>query len=121
MIHPRSRVKGSAILTSRPGRVRAGPDGRNVSAMSPHTEPKEVEAGRFAQSLSQLLRCGRHRGSFEQVAIAAPPHFLGLLRDQLDGRVRKCLVACLPKDYTLTPSQDLPPLLEGVRRAASRA
>ena len=55
MIHPRSRAKGTEILTSRPGRVRTGPNGRNVSAMPPHTEPKEVEAVRFAPSLSQLL------------------------------------------------------------------
>ena len=121
MIHPRSRVRGSELFTSRPGRVRTGPNGRNVSAMPPHTEPKEVEAVRFAQSLSQLLQRARHRGSFEQLAIAAPPHFLGLLRDRLDVQVRKCLVTCLNKDYTLTPSRDLPPLLEGVRRAAARA
>ena len=106
LIHPRSRLKGSAILTSRPGRVRTGLNGRNVTAMPPQTDPKEVEAERFADSLSETLRRAHQRGEFGHLAIAAPPHFLGLLRGRLDGQVRKCLVGCLHKDYShATPTR----------------
>jgi protein required for attachment to host cells len=67
------------------------------------------------------LKRAHQRHEFELVALAAPPQFLGLLRDRLDSQVRKCLVGCLPKNYTDTSLRDLPPLLGAVRDAAARA
>jgi protein required for attachment to host cells len=119
--HPRSRTKGSVAVASRPGRDRTGPNRRSVTPTPPHGEPKDVEAERFADGVCDKLKRAHQRHEFELVAIAAPPEFLGLLRERLDSQVRKCLVGCLHKNYTDTALRDLPPLLEAVRDAAARA
>ena len=119
-VHERSRVKGSDISVARPGRDRSGLGSHSVSALAPATDPKEVEVERVARELGEVLREAHTRGAYTRLALAATPHFLGLLRDSLDEQVRKCLVACLDKDYTLMEPQELRSRLAPVFHTSSR-
>jgi protein required for attachment to host cells len=95
--------------------------GQAVTAMPPHTDPKQVEADDFAAALAKGLRHAHDRGEFELLALVAAPRFLGLLRGDLDEQTRRCVVACEHKDLTLVHTHDLPAHLSDVLDAATRA
>ena len=121
LIHPRSLAKGHEILADRPGRIRAGLKGCAVTAMPPHTDPRDVEAERFARDVARALRDGRERGAFEHLGLIAPPRFLGRLRDHLDARVRDRVVASVAKDLAHVAPSGLPPHLSEVFDGAEHA
>jgi protein required for attachment to host cells len=120
-IHPKGRLKDQQIVTDRPGRVRTGLGGRAVTAMSPHTDPKQVEAEHFAAELANLMGRALEHGEFELLALIAPPRFLGLLRDKLSEPVRRRLVASAARELTLLEARDLPAHLSEVLNAAEQA
>ena len=102
--HPESRAKNMDLASDRPGRTLASGAMKSArSATDPRTEPKEVEAEKFARELGHRLasHCDAH--AFDDLVIAAPPRFLGLLRGALathhDG-VSKRVVAWHEKNYT---------------------
>lgn len=111
LIHPASREKGMDLVSDRPGRVQQSAGTHERSAMEPPTPPKEVEAERFARALAERLERGLNEHAFSRLVLVAPPHFLGLLRQQLGKEVAKCLVMSLDKDYTLVDLRELPDLL----------
>ena len=120
-VHPRGRQRDGDVMADRPGRVRSTSGGPAVAALPPHANQKEVEAGRFATQLADVLRTAHQRGTFDQLAIVAPPRFLGLMRDSLDEQTTRRLVACVDKELTLLEPRSLPPHLAEVFTAASRA
>lgn len=120
-VHPKSRLKGADIMTDRPGRVRTGLGGRSVTAMPPHTDPKDVAAADFAVELVQVLGRAREQGEFDLLALVAAPRFLGLVRTGLGEQTRKRVVSWVAKDLTLLNAQELPAHLTGVFDAAARA
>src|SRR5581483_455492 len=85
--HPESRAKTRDLVTDDRGCVRQS--GRNAAkpAMDSRTSPKELEAIRFAARIAGVLRAGLDRHAYEEVAIVAPPRFLGLLRRELPKHV----------------------------------
>jgi protein required for attachment to host cells len=119
-VHPAGRLDDRDLVSDRPGRTRTGLAGRAVTAMSPHTDPKRVEAERFAAGLATSLGRARERKEFEGLVLVAPPRFLGLLRDRLDGQTRQTVLACQHKDLTLVEARDLAPHLSAALDAAVR-
>ena len=78
------------------------------------TPPKsnEVDAHaqeevKFARNLSQRIMHGFDAHSFGHLGMVAPPHFLGLLRKTLAGRVGRTLFLELDKDYTSASADEL--------------
>lgn len=100
-VHPQSRAKTQDLITDRQGRSM----NKNRS-MDYDVEPKRQQAMVFAKELSEHLKNGRHQGQFGKLYIAAPPGFLGLLRDKLDGVTAQLIVEAVSKDLTqLDPTQ----------------
>ena len=95
--HPGSRSHGLQMATDRPGRRSDGP-GPHSSGLSQETEPKEVEAQRFATLLAGVLKQGLNQHRFGELVLAAPPHFLGLMRQALDPQVTATLAATFDKN-----------------------
>jgi protein required for attachment to host cells len=112
--HPQSREKGIDVLSDRPGRVLQRTGLGERSAMEPDQTPREIEAEHFARALAERLERGLQDHAFSRLAIVAPPHFLGLLRQQLSKDVEKHLVVSLDKDYTQVEPRELPDLLPEV-------
>jgi protein required for attachment to host cells len=99
LVHPEARLKGMEIESDRPGRA-FDTRGDQRHAMAPPTEPKHEEAMRFAREVAALLREGFDAHRFRQLCVVAPPQFMGLLRDEIDGPVRAAVKAELSKDLT---------------------
>lgn len=105
--HPQGRLKAHEFLTDRAGRVQERSGLGRRSAMELETDPTETDAQRFAQELADLLDKGLEKGSYSRLLVAAPPHFLGLLRTRLSERVAKRLTFSLDHDYTWVDAHSL--------------
>ncbi len=104
--HPESRVKNRDLDADEPGRsFDSGGQGRH--AMEPGTEAKEVEAERFAKQLADFLKENSDHGRFERLVLAAPPGFLGLLRESLDKTVENKISAEVIKDVVAEPPDEI--------------
>lgn len=94
--HPGSRVHGHDMVSDRPGRRSEAPG--HHGGLSPAAEPREVEAQRFAISLAAMLKHGLNSHAYDELVLAAPPRFLGLLRNALDDQVTARIAATFDKN-----------------------
>ncbi len=115
--HPSGRAHVQELVSARVGHARQpGPRGL-APAMAAPTDPHTLEAERFAGELAVELAAAYHRRDFHQLALIAPPRFLGLLRAALDAHVASAVVASAANDLTPIPPHDLwPHVREIVRR-----
>mgnify|MGYP001056944226 CR=1 FL=1 len=105
-VHPVGRQHDSDMMTDRAG---SGQDavGQGRHAMSPKTDPKEHEQLIFAHEICQKLEKARSRHSFQKLVLVAPPAFLGKLRAEMSGELRKLIVAEVNKDLTHCSADEL--------------
>jgi protein required for attachment to host cells len=118
--HPESRAKNLDLMSDKPGRTFASsPTNYGRSAKEPRTNPKRVEAEKFAREIGHRLATHLDAHAFDDLVIAAPPKFLGLLRrtfsthDHLLNRV----IAWHEKDFTMITN--LSELAERLTQAAA--
>jgi protein required for attachment to host cells len=69
---------------------------------------RRLEHERFASELSQRLDRGVDAHQFDELVIAAPPKFLGMLRAQLSSRVERRVRLDLNEDLSNLPERELP-------------
>lgn len=109
--HPESRAHNRDLGADKPGRAFTGVGvSKGRSALEPRTEPQEVEAEKFARELGDRLAQAFDAHAFDELIVAAPPKFLGLLRetlathkDHVDRRVKMWV----EKDYTELDARDV--------------
>ncbi|MFP2899194.1 host attachment protein [Corallococcus sp. 4LFB] len=104
--HDESRAK-PVDLFNQPDNPNAGTLHRPVPEVEPDGR-RQLEHERFARELSGRLDRGVDSHAFDQVVIAAPPGFLGLLRGLLSTRVKQRVRLDLDADYSNLPARDLP-------------
>lgn len=107
----RKPVGGKSGVNGRPGGFYGRPGAQ------PDTMPKEVEAQRFARSLAETLEKGIDAHRYESLVIAAPPHFLGLLRETICEKVRRRITQTIDKDLSLHTARDIEQRLRADRAA----
>lgn len=112
-------MKGSTMTADRPGRI--GKMAPRRSAMDRHTPAKEVEAEHFAEELAHVLQRAHARGEFEDLALIAPAHFLGILRRALGRKLRNSIVISEDKDLAQVDEHELSRPLRDVLDALRRA
>jgi len=109
--HPGSRAHNRDLTTDKPGTTFSGGGvSKGRSSMEPRTEPQEVEAEKFARELGDLLARSFDAHAFDELIIAAPPKFLGLLRETLathKDHVERRVKMWVEKDYTELEPRDL--------------
>jgi protein required for attachment to host cells len=105
--HPESRLKNADLSPSEPGHSAKSKGGARHTVMEPDTSPKEAEAGHFVQELVDLLDAGTKQQSFDGLVLAAPPHFLGLLRHHLSAEAKKLLITSVDSDYTSVDAREV--------------
>ena len=89
---------------------RDNPNAGSLHKPQPEYEPqarKQIEFARFARELCHRLDRGVDNHAFEQLVIAAPPNFLGTLRNGLSTRVQSRVVLDLNSDFTNLPEREL--------------
>lgn len=82
--NPTGRDQAQTLGSDRPGRS-FDSSGQGRHAMGTSVEPKEQEAVRFAKQVADRLRAACHAGRCNRLLLVAGPHFIGLLKEQLDS------------------------------------
>ncbi len=100
LVHTESRLRAQDLVGDKPGATYEGA-GHARRSMEQQTMPKEFEAQLFAKQVAGRLVLARAQDKLERLYIAASPHFLGLLRRELDPLTEKILMHTVDKDLTL--------------------
>ncbi|NKB16242.1 MAG: host attachment protein [Sphingomonadales bacterium] len=82
-------------------------EGKGRHAIDPKTDPHREQKRDFARTLAALLEEALKEGSYDRLVIAAPPPFLGDLRDALPPAVRAVVSSEIVKDLTKVPVPEL--------------
>lgn len=99
LVNSDDRLLQQEFSSDRPGRVVDSARGQRHT-MDPSVDPKERAATRFAREVVGELRSGLNDKRFEQLIVVAPPHFLGLLREQMDDVLANAVRDEIAKDLT---------------------
>lgn len=118
--HPNSRAKNSDLLADRASQAQHAFSAKYAAAINPTTEPKVFEARQFAKTLAEELKRAADQHEFDQIILAAPPRFLGLLRQELDETVARKLVTDLAVDLTRIERHQLWPHLSAAIQLFAR-
>lgn len=109
--HEEGRARNQELETDRPGRHydRSGPGegSGNKSGWEPAEEPKTHEARGFARTLAERLQRGFEGDEFDALVVAAPPKFLGLMRESTDPRIHQVIESEIGKDLSGESIHDL--------------
>lgn len=103
--HDASRSKTGDLVSDRNGNYQVGPMGHGTYAET--TDPKEVEADRFAKHLVAKLNSGRIAGIYDDLIIVANPHFRGLVNKHLTNQLTRLVSQTIDKDYTRFKGREL--------------
>jgi protein required for attachment to host cells len=106
---PEGRKPSREIQPSAPpGRMQESRGvGARRSSMEPHASPKENEAERFAKELAKFLEEATAKNEFDALVLAAPPHFLGMLKPALTKQSAKRLLTTVDKDLVMLKDSEI--------------
>jgi protein required for attachment to host cells len=103
-VHAASRLHDRDLTSDLPGRA-FDSIGGGRHAMEQRVDPKDEQAIRFAEQLAAYLEEGRVNHRYDRLYVAAPPDFLGVLRDHygqiaplVAGEIDKHLTQCTPAE-----------------------
>lgn len=113
LVHPASRLKGSALGNDRPGHVEGIGHGLGNASYQPRTDPREHEHQRFAAEVAATLAAGVAAGDCAGIVLVASNPFLGHLKAMLNEAVTKRLLRTVASDYTGLSERDLAERLAG--------
>lgn len=85
----------------------AGFAGGSVHSTSPRSDPHDLATHRFAAALVADLMKAKTEGRFQRLDIAAPPRFLGVLRNALPAALASVLGRELNKDWSHLDASDM--------------
>ena len=96
--HPNSKKKRGELLTDRAGRYQgtAYPE----TAFPAHSDPKQIEAEKFAIELIHLLKKSLDEDSFDELIFVAPGHFQHLIKQHAHQSLLNKINQFIDKDYT---------------------
>ncbi len=99
LVHPAARAPEASLASDTSGaQTNAGSSGTH--GMQEKVTPRQAEDQRFAREVIDQVRTALNDNSIRQFYMAAPPHFLGLLRGAMDDRVSKALAGDLDKNLS---------------------
>ncbi len=102
--NPPTRLQG----TDRPGRTRDAIGNRSAVE---NADWHHLEKDHFAKEIAATLYRLAHDNKFKALIVVAPPHVLGMLRDDFHAEVRKRVVAEIGKTLTQHPVHEIERLL----------
>jgi len=98
--NPDGRMKSGEILSDRPGRSFDSMGGSR-HALGTEVDPHVHEQKIFAHKLVEILKKGIEGNSFQQLALIAPPQFLGELKLVLSENLKKIITKEINKDLPI--------------------
>jgi protein required for attachment to host cells len=106
MVNETVRMRATALDAVPPAPGVAARSLRNAGnatpdkAFEPGQTPAEHETERFGRSIVGFLEQGRKEGRYQELALCASPHFLGILRALLGPHLGTLVRVEINKDYT---------------------
>lgn len=94
--HPEGRMKAQEINSDRPGSIGDGNGSGRHGMEQPDVHHHHQEV--FAKQIADYLEKGRHQGKFAELALVAPPAFLGVLRQKMNGQLGKLVTHTVQKN-----------------------
>jgi len=104
LFHPESRLHDSELASDAPG-MSSVAGMHSKFGMDEKVSPKEEEGIRFAKELAQRLKAQSQQ--FDRLYLIAPPHFLGLLRPNLDKAVVSKIALEIDKELSNHSVEDI--------------
>lgn len=104
--HEENREKISEMMTDKTGHYQSD-FGSGQGAFASKSDPKEIEAERFAQTLATKLNKGRIDHLYQKLVVIAPAKFHGLLNDKCPRDVLNLIHHEVQKDYTKITQKEL--------------
>jgi protein required for attachment to host cells len=114
--HSESRSKASELVSDHSGQRSSEGPSVHHNALAPSSSPKEVEKGHFVHTLATMLDQAMRSRRFARWVLVAPPHFLGMLKNELTPELQKHLLVSIDKDLTHIDAPDLAARLRDVVR-----
>lgn len=102
--NPDNRKKEDDLVTGRSGSYQSA---RAHGSFAPSSDPKEIEADRFAKYLCEALDSARVANEYDNLVLIAPSHFYGLMNKHLKKEITGLISIMLQKDYTQLPIKEL--------------
>lgn len=99
LVHPQSGMKAEMLTRDGLGQTTEMVQ-KGHNTMEPQTPLKLKEAMHFARDVAKYLITKKNDSGFKRMFLMAEPGFLGLLREELDQNVVKCIEEEIPKDLT---------------------
>ncbi|SER50322.1 Protein required for attachment to host cells [Vreelandella subterranea] len=115
LVHAEGRLHEGDLVTDRPGA-----DVHESNSTSARSSGEEGAASKhenelFAKQVASHLYNARVDNSLEKLIVVAPPKFLGLLRDKLDGPTQKLVIHTLSKDLSKASLTDIQTAVRDLR------
>jgi protein required for attachment to host cells len=104
--NPAGRLHEGDLVSDRPGSD-GGSVGQGRRVLDDKTTARQQEHISFAKQLAERLNAARTEGEFSRLVLAAPPAFLGLLRDSLGKEVMDMVYAQVDKNLVQQPAEAL--------------
>ena len=99
-IHTESAEMDSDISSDKFGHHKQANNMGAGDSFSEKTSPKDHEKIVFAKQVAKFLDSKKVANEFEQLIIAAPAKFIGLLNSNLSSQTSNCILKEIDKDYT---------------------
>ena len=115
LVHAAGRLHEGDLITDR-----RGADVQESTSSATRSSGEEEVASKhenelFAKEVAQHLYKARVGNNLEELIMVAPPKFLGLLRDKLDGPTQKLVTHTLSKDLSKASMADIQAAVSDLR------
>mgnify|MGYP003655446840 FL=1 len=100
LVHAAGRLHEGDLITDRRGADVHESTSSTSRSSGEENVDSQHENELFAKEVAQHLYSARVKNSLEKLIMVAPPKFLGLLRDKLDGPTQKLVIHSLSKDLS---------------------
>lgn len=108
MLNPEGRMMDQDINAEPKSRFFGGGRGAQMGHTDQRTEePKQHAAELFSKQVAHWLDDARNEHKFDKLCVVAPPHMLGLLRENLSKEVQKMVEEEIPKDIAGMKEHDM--------------
>ena len=107
LVQPQATLKQQALVSDAEGSQADAGNPGGVHGVAEKGAPRSQQARRFAKEIASHIRHALDSHQIQGFYLAAPPHFLGLLRETLDDRLRKALHKDLDKNLTKAPHKEI--------------
>jgi protein required for attachment to host cells len=88
------------LVSDRPGRSFSSAGDLPRHGLQRRNTQHEEIARRFARKIAAAIEAARREDLFEELVLAAEPHFLGLLRAELTAATRARILRSVPREFT---------------------